>query len=103
MTLRSCLLGLPGVRDVHCLHVWRIASGRDSMSAHVVVEQDQLGAAQLLRVRTALQERFAVEHITLQLEPEGFAECTDQALSHCESHRGAMSAIAAGEGSAERH
>ena len=79
--VRSCLLALPGVLDVHCLHVWRIASGRDSMSAHVVVEQDQLGAAQLLRVRTALQERFAVEHITLQLEPEGFAECTDQALS----------------------
>lgn len=87
--VRNCLLSTPGVHDVHCLHVWRIASGRDSMSAHVVVEQDQLGAAQLLRVRAALQEHFAVDHITLQLEPVGFSECTDQALSHCESRPGA--------------
>jgi cobalt-zinc-cadmium efflux system protein len=83
--VRNCLLALPGVHDVHCLHVWRIASGRDSMSAHVVVDQDHLSAAQLLRARTALQEKFAVEHITLQLEPVGFYECSDQALPHCES------------------
>jgi cobalt-zinc-cadmium efflux system protein len=88
--VRNCLLGLPGVRDVHCLHVWRIASGRDSMSAHVVVEQEQLNAAQLLRVRAALQEHFPVGHITLQLEPVGFSECTDQSLAHCESRLGAM-------------
>ena len=100
--VRNCMLGLPGVRDVHCLHVWRIASGRDSMSAHVVVDQEQLTAAQLLRVRTALQAHFAVEHITLQLEPVGFSECTDQALSHCESRSCGIPSAATGAGSAAR-
>lgn len=84
--IRRCLLALPGVRDVHCLHVWRIASGRDSMSAHVVVDDDQWSADQLRRARAALQEQFAVDHITLQMEPLGFHECSDQTLEHCESH-----------------
>jgi cobalt-zinc-cadmium efflux system protein len=83
--VRRCLLSLPGVRDVHCLHVWRIASGRDSMSAHIVVDDDQWNVDQLRRVRSALQAEFAVEHITLQLEPVGYHECSDQALEHCES------------------
>lgn len=83
--VRRCLLAFPGVQDVHCLHVWRIASGRDSMSAHVVVDRDQWTAEQLRRIRSGLQEQFAVEHITLQLEPVGFHECSDQVLDHCES------------------
>lgn len=83
--VRRCLLAFPGVRDVHCLHVWRITSGRDSMSAHVVVDRDQWTADQLRRIRARLQEEFAVEHITLQLEPVGFHECSDQALDHCQS------------------
>jgi cobalt-zinc-cadmium efflux system protein len=83
--VRRCLLTLPGVRDVHCLHVWRIASGRDSMSAHIVVEDDQLNVDQLQRARSALQERFSVDHITLQIEPAGFQSCSEQALEHCES------------------
>jgi len=83
--VRRCLLTLPGVRDVHCLHVWRIASGRDSMSAHIVVDDDRWNADQLERARTALQERFAVGHITLQMEPAGFRACSEQALQHCES------------------
>lgn len=83
--VRRSLLEMPGVRDVHCLHVWTIASGRDSLSAHVVVDANRLNAAQLDRLRTALLDRFAVEHITLQLEPEGFLSCSDQILEHCQS------------------
>ena len=83
--IRACLLSLPGVREVHCLHVWRIASGRDSVSAHIVVDDQQWSADQLRRARTALQSRFAVDHITLQMEPVGFHACSDQVLEHCES------------------
>lgn len=82
--VRDCLLSLPGVQGVHCLHVWRIASGRDSMSAHLVVETDRCNVDQLATARAALTERFAVGHITLQLEPVGFRACGEQALEHCE-------------------
>jgi cobalt-zinc-cadmium efflux system protein len=81
--VRDCLLAAPGVRGVHCLHVWRISSGIDSLSAHVVVDADRNGDAQLQQLHKALQARFDVGHITLQLEPEGFAACRDSELDAC--------------------
>lgn len=75
--VRDCLLAAPGVRGVHCLHVWRISSGIDSLSAHVVVEAGRAGDDQLEALHETLQQRFDVGHITLQLEPEGFAGCRD--------------------------
>ena len=81
--VRDCLLATPGVRGVHCLHVWRIASGIDSLSAHVVVEAGRNGDAHLRQLHQVLQERFDVGHITLQLEPEGFAACRESELKAC--------------------
>jgi cobalt-zinc-cadmium efflux system protein len=81
--VRDCLLGAPGVRNVHCLHVWRISSGIDSLSAHVVVEAGRNGDAQLQQLHQALRERFDIGHITLQLEPEGFAACRDSEPDAC--------------------
>ena len=46
---------------------------------------DELNPDQLRQLRSRLQREFAVEHITLQIEPVGFHECSDQALEHCES------------------
>jgi hypothetical protein len=63
--------------------VWRISSGIDSLSAHVIVEADRNGDAQLEQLHQALQERFDVGHITLQLEPEGFAACRDSDADPC--------------------
>lgn len=83
--VRECLLGVAGVRDVHCLHVWRISSGIDSLSAHVVVEQEQLGDLPLRVLRQTLQQRFEVGHITLQIEPEGFSACSDREPDACDA------------------
>ncbi len=83
--VRDCLLSVPGVRSVHCLHVWRIASGFDSLSAHVVVERDHAHTDQMRRLYEALRRRFRVEHITLQLEPADFTECAPQRQPSCEA------------------
>jgi len=64
----------PGVHGVHDLHVWTITSGLDSLSAHVVAEHDQPHAELLKRLRVALRERFGIDHITIQVEPEEFDE-----------------------------
>ncbi len=81
--VRECLLGVAGVRDVHCLHVWRISSGIDSLSAHVVVDAQHAADAQLRALRQTLQQRFEVGHITLQVEPEGFTACSDREPGAC--------------------
>lgn len=68
--LERGLREVPGVRHVHDLHVWTITSGMHALSAHLVVECDELkGADALLReVRRTLAERYHIAHTTLQVE-----------------------------------
>lgn len=73
--VRDTIRAVPGVRAVHDLHVWTITSGMVAMSGHVVVDEDQYGAAMLRRVRALLHDRFEIDHATIQLEPHGFAGC----------------------------
>ncbi|GAA2378245.1 cation diffusion facilitator family transporter [Streptomyces carpaticus] len=75
--VRRHITDLPGVTDVHDLHVWTITSGLPVLSAHVVVEQETLDAVgherMLHELQGCLGEHFAVEHCTFQLEPHGHA------------------------------
>ncbi|MFJ9211837.1 cation diffusion facilitator family transporter [Streptomyces sp. NPDC102264] len=76
--VRAHMLALPGVADVHDLHVWTITSGMPVLSAHVVVDQDALDAVghekMLHDLQGCLGHHFDVEHCTFQLEPRGHAE-----------------------------
>ncbi len=58
-----------GVASVHDLHIWTLASGRVVLSAHVVVQDMAAWEATLARLREALLEGFAIDHVTLQPEP----------------------------------
>lgn len=66
--VRSKLLKLPGVADVHDLHVWTITSGMESASGHVLVTQDSDSDAVLRHVQTLLREDYHIEHATIQCE-----------------------------------
>jgi cobalt-zinc-cadmium efflux system protein len=72
--LRGAMVGAQGVVDVHDLHVWTITSGIESLSAHVVIEHAVEARGVLAEMRLMLHERFGIDHITLQIEPEGFEE-----------------------------
>ena len=72
--VRRTLLEVEGATDVHDLHVWTITSGIDSLSAHVAVEDGRPRRELLRHMRELLHDRFGIEHITIQLEPEDFAE-----------------------------
>jgi cobalt-zinc-cadmium efflux system protein len=76
--VRSHILALPGVEDVHDLHAWTITSGMPVLSAHVVVSQfvlDAVGHEKMLHdLQGCLGAHFDVEHCTFQLEPVGHAE-----------------------------
>jgi len=68
------MVSLPGARAVHDLHVWTIASGMVSLSAHVTALEG-IDILDLLRSqRSMLNQRFGIDHVTIQIEPEGFAE-----------------------------
>jgi cobalt-zinc-cadmium efflux system protein len=57
-----------GVQSVHDLHVWSISANRAALSAHVVVDDLSVWNDVLAKLRGLLQERFAIDHVTLQPE-----------------------------------
>lgn len=65
---------VPGVLEVHDLHVWTITSGMESLSAHVVVKEDCFDCDVLGTIRAILHDRFGIHHITVQMETEAFRE-----------------------------
>jgi cobalt-zinc-cadmium efflux system protein len=58
----------PGVREVHDLHVWEVTSGMPSLSAHVTVGAGCDTQSHRRQLAELLQERFGIEHTTLQVE-----------------------------------
>ncbi|ANW17236.1 cation diffusion facilitator family transporter [Streptomyces clavuligerus] len=75
--VRTHILELPGVEDVHDLHAWTITSGMPVLSAHVVVSPgilDSVGHEKMLHdLQECLGDHFDVAHCTFQLEPAGHA------------------------------
>ena len=73
--VRTHLLGQDNVVDVHDMHAWTITSGKEVMSAHVVVRtQDPACDTGILlnELQSCLVGHFNIAHSTLQIEPEGF-------------------------------
>jgi cobalt-zinc-cadmium efflux system protein len=66
----GAMRGVAGVRRVHDLHVWTLTSGREAMSAHVVVEDMGESERLLDELHRVLHARFGVDHTTIQLERE---------------------------------
>ncbi|GLY01648.1 MULTISPECIES: cation diffusion facilitator family transporter [Actinoplanes] len=67
--VRARLAAVPGVCDVHDLHVWTLTSGMDVASAHLRLDAAAEFGTVLTRAREALHEDFAIDHATLQVEP----------------------------------
>ncbi|MGH3368409.1 MAG: cation diffusion facilitator family transporter, partial [Nocardioidaceae bacterium] len=72
--VRSHLIAVPGVIDVHDLHAWTITNGMPVLSAHVTVSDDCLaerGVGALLdEFSGCVASHFDVDHATFQIEPE---------------------------------
>lgn len=66
--VRAAMLNHPGVSGVHDLHVWSLGSSMRALTAHIVVSEGTDAAALLRSVNTLLDEQFAIEHTTLQIE-----------------------------------
>ena len=65
------MVAVPGVIEVHDLHVWEVTSGFPSLSAHVIVGHDLDCHAIRRDIQAMLNDRFTIEHTTLQVDHEG--------------------------------
>jgi cobalt-zinc-cadmium efflux system protein len=66
----KALLGLPGVKDVHDVHVWSITPEIHAMSGHVLIADQAVSRAATIQktMEELLREKFKIGHSTLQME-----------------------------------
>lgn len=71
--IEAALTSLPGVTEVHDLHVWGASTSEISLTAHLVAVDGTSHDQLLADAEAVLRERFRVAHSTIQIE--GLAAC----------------------------
>jgi cation diffusion facilitator family transporter len=74
--IEPALLAVDGVAAVHDLHVWRLTSGMDVATAHLILATGAEPTPVLEAATVALRERFSIAHATLQLETAESRPCS---------------------------
>ncbi|MBE3595982.1 MAG: cation transporter [Hydrogenibacillus sp.] len=66
--VEEALRNLPGVVDVHDLHIWTISSSFDALSCHLVVREGADAQTVLRETARNVREAFRIDHVTVQIE-----------------------------------
>jgi cobalt-zinc-cadmium efflux system protein len=71
--IRSTLSAVPGVLDVHDLHVWSLGSASHALASHVLIPEMPLSECSSIldAINCALRDRFHITHTTIQFEIRG--------------------------------
>ncbi|AEF38962.1 cation diffusion facilitator family transporter [Hoyosella subflava] len=72
--LEADLRAIPGVENVHDLHVWTLTTGMDVVTVHLTTRADNQA---VLRSAKSLLSSYGLEHATVQIDSPGEKE-------HCE-------------------
>jgi len=66
----TAMLGVPGVREVHDVHVWSLGSQSHALSCHVQILDMPTSESERIaqRIREALASGFGITHTTIQFE-----------------------------------
>ena len=66
------LAAMPGIVEIHDLHVWEVTSGFVAVAAHVVVAPGDDCHLRRRELQSVLHERFGIRHTTLQVDHESW-------------------------------
>jgi cobalt-zinc-cadmium efflux system protein len=81
--VRTYLAAVPGVENVHDLHIWAMSTTETALTAHLIVTDTAARATLLSDICAELRRQFRIHHATLQLEaPEMGERCDKSAESH---------------------
>lgn len=86
MEMVETLKKVPGVKDVHDIHVWSISPELHAMNGHILIEDVLTSHAEEIRgrVENVIHERYGIMHTTLQTECQT-CESTDTFCNLAES------------------
>ncbi len=80
--VKAFLEQLPGVAEIHHLHVWGLSTTETACTAHVVKREPQLDDQLLKRIADELHTRFGIEHTTIQFEHCEGPDCPTEHERH---------------------
>jgi cobalt-zinc-cadmium efflux system protein len=66
--VRTHLLTVTGVSEVHDLHIWPMSTTTTALTAHLIMPGGHPGDACLANIAATLQQHFRIEHVTIQVE-----------------------------------
>jgi cobalt-zinc-cadmium efflux system protein len=66
--IQAYLAGLPGVTNVHHLHVWGLSTTETALTVHLVLADPRLNDEVLKTIQHELREDFKIAHTTVQFE-----------------------------------
>lgn len=71
--IRAAIGEVPGVLDVHDLHVWSLGSASHALASHVLIPEMPLSECSSIldAINCALRDRFRITHTTIQFEIRG--------------------------------
>jgi cobalt-zinc-cadmium efflux system protein len=72
--VRAYLSKLPGVEEVHDLHIWAMSTTEVALTAHLVMPSAVVPPRFLAEVGAALKEKFEIGHSTVQIEASELPE-----------------------------
>ena len=68
--VRSFLSQLPGVVEIHDLHIWAMSTTETALTAHLVMPAHGNAPTFLSEACKAIHDQFGIEHATLQVDPQ---------------------------------
>jgi cobalt-zinc-cadmium efflux system protein len=71
--IRGAIAEVPGVLDVHDLHVWSLGSASHALASHVTIPEMPLSECSSIldAINCALRDGFRITHTTIQFEIRG--------------------------------
>jgi cobalt-zinc-cadmium efflux system protein len=71
--VRTALSAVPGVLDVHDLHIWSLGSSSHALASHVTIAEMPVSECSSIldAINCALRDRFHIAHTTIQFEIRG--------------------------------
>ncbi|MEQ1944718.1 cation diffusion facilitator family transporter [Mesorhizobium sp. VNQ89] len=76
---RDLEASVPGVREVHHMHLWSLDGSKHMATLHACLAQDVDAHKAVVAIKTRLAEKHGIDHATV--EPE-FGACTDGGTQH---------------------
>ncbi len=73
--VRAFLAGLPGVTQVHDLHIWPMSTTEVALTCHLLIPSGAPGDAFLIHLAHELEHDFGIAHMTVQIETDPNTPC----------------------------